>query len=280
MERLDGGSAVPDRISRRDRRARQFRWLSPGATRRWSAARVARAQRRGAAGAGRDLRSASGALLQARCAAVPADHARPARSGCSPRRAPMRCWCSISTPALAGADRRGVRRPSGWSADRRGAASSPARISPSARRAAATSRVLAELGAAHGFRAETVGAGDARRRAGLVQPHPRRCSQAGDPRDAARAADAAVRDRGHGRAWRQARPRRSAIPPPICRLGNYLRPRLRHLCGARAAGRRARAGRRGQSGHPAELRSAEGTARALFLRFFGRSLRPDDRGRS
>ena len=130
-----GGSG---RVSRRHRRARQFRRISQGPPGGGGPRRRARPGR-GAAGAGRDLRSPSGPLLQARRAALPADHARPARAAVRRGRRGRDAGLPFRRRARPGHRARFRRRLSGQP---RSAppASSPARISPSARAAAAISR--------------------------------------------------------------------------------------------------------------------------------------------
>ena len=133
------------------RRARQFRRLSPRPPGGGRASRRARLPR-APAGDRRDLRSAPGAPLQARRAALPPDHARPARGPVRRTPAPTRCWCSNSTRALAAMDAEDFVADVLGQPDRRRRAWSPATTSPSARAAAAMSRCCASVGAAHGHR--------------------------------------------------------------------------------------------------------------------------------
>ena len=197
--------------------ARSWRWAistaSISATRRWSA-------RRSTGRAPRAARRSSRPSIRTRCAisrrtmpAVPADHARPARRSCSPRPGPTRCWCSTSTTRWRRCTARGLRRPS-CSARHIGAAGvvtgedftfgkgRGGNLALLATRARGTASRRAPSAPVH----DEAGAG-------LLQPHPRR-AQGRRLRDRDAADDPAVRDPRHGPARRQARARRSAIPPP------------------------------------------------------------------
>ena len=150
------GRQLGKRLARRDRRARQFRRLSPGAP---GGGRARRSRWRATSGRARDrrdLRPASDALLPARHAAVPPDHARPAPARCSARRGRMRWSCSISTARSA------ALTAEQFVAERLVANLGAAGVVTGedftfGTSAAAISHVLRDLGARHGFTVETVG---------------------------------------------------------------------------------------------------------------------------
>ena len=129
-----------------------------------------------------------------------------------------------------------------------------------------TTAMLAALGAGHGMAVETVAPvtldGEI-----VSSTHIRAALKAGDPRTAARLLTRPFAIEGvvqHGDKLG----RTIGYPTANIDMGKYLRPAYGIYAVHGAAGRRDRAVERcGESGHPAELRSAEGIAGTVFLRF-------------
>ena len=246
-------------LARRHRRARQFRRISHGPP------GGGRPRRRARRAEGRPVMVATFDPHPVRhfkpdAAAVPADHARPARSACSPPPAPTRCWSSISTATLAAvtapdfvadllgrADRRRRRR------HRRGF-----HLRQGPRRQCRGAARL--LGAANGIAADAVApvsdGGEP-----VSSSRIREALKAGDRATAARLLTRPFAIEGvveHG----DKRGRKLGYPTANIALGPYQRPRfgvyavrVRLDDGSEHDGRR-------QSRHPADVRSAEGIARS------------------
>ena len=236
MQRLTLDQPIPDALARRDRRAGQFRRLPsrpPGGGRPGGAARRARAP----AGDRRHLRSAPGAPFPARRAAVPPDHARPARSGCSPR-AGADAMLVFEFDADARRDqRRGFRRPSCWPSSIGAAGVVTGEDFTFGKGRGGNAAVLRELGAAHGIAAETVAPVLLDGRAGLVEPDPRG-AQGRRSGTATRLADPPVRDRGRGRCTATSAGASSAVRPPTSSSATTSAPPtafMRCACGSTTA---------------------------------------------
>ncbi len=236
MQRLTLDQPIPDSLAREHRRARQFRRIPPrppGGGRPGGAARLARA----AAGDRRHLRSAPGAPLQARRAAVPPDQPRPARAAVRPCRRRRDAGVRVRRRSCAATSAEDF--VAGCSASRSAPrAWSPATISPSARAAAAMSRCCATLGAAAGIVAEDGRAGAARRRARSRRAASARRCMAGDTGRATHLLTRAFAIEGVVAARRQARPR-ARLSDRQPRARRLSAARVRHLRRARDAGGRA-----------------------------------------
>ena len=211
-------------------------------------------------------------------AAVPADHARPARADCSPRPARTRCWCSTSTPRS--------RRPRAEDfvaellAGHIGAAGVvTGEDFTFGKGRGGNVAVLRELGARHGIAAATVGPVLLDGERGLLEPHPRR-AQGRRLRDRDAADDPPVRDRGRGRSTATSAAATLGYPTANLELGTYLRPRYGIYAVPRAARRGSEHEGRRQPRHPPDLRPAEGAARSLFSSTSTATSTGGDRGRA
>ena len=216
-------------------------------------------------------------LLQARRAAVPADHARPARAAVRPCRRRRDAGVRVRPPSWP----RWTPRNSSptCSAERIGAAGVVTGDDFTfGKGRAGDVALLKALGAQHGVIAEAVAQVllDGER---ISSGRIREALIAGDIGTATHMLSRDLCDRGRGPARRRARPR-ARLSDREPRARRLPAAQVRHLCGAGDARRRQRASGRRQPRRPPDLRAAAGAARGASVRLRRRPLRPQDRGRA